>query len=453
MTKQPRFVEFDSFVKQVPLSAQFQGFRVQSAEGRGVIEWRFYPGGTWVLARGKIEGAPPSDENHRKPGFWNCDLKSFECSLQAPISRGKTHPLAQYVAAHFKNRRLSEVQRGKFSDQWVLIFDQHRIALRPAESGRQVEFVCEVPGKKPYEIRFTLAECRARSTDRARPFTEIEPAIEPLSKIGDRLLPTIADGVPGEGDKAYQRLLARVRSDIEQAERMLTKWRPIIEALREQPALSWNQIGDQLSPNQQRDLITLFPQSVKSRNDWRDRLFRSQKRHERKLQLASQRLEQLLHRGPVQDSNRKAPVKPIERARSQRERAQLPGIEVEGPEGLLFRVGRSAKDNDQLLRWATGNDHWFHVRGVTGSHVWLTRRQQAWSGALTPAARQFGAQLALYFSKARSSQRGEVDFTEKRYLKKIKATPGAVVIERSEVLFVSIDPNFVRLLLREQVND
>jgi hypothetical protein len=102
--------------------------------------------------------------------------------------------------------------------------------------------------------------------------------------------------------------------------------------------------------------------------------------------------------------------------------------------GEELRVGRSAKDNDELLRHhSAGKDLWLHAQGVEGSHV-IVRQSDA---AATPAGIEAAARVAAEFSKARNSKLVPVIVTERRYVRKPrKAPPGTVVAERARTLFV-----------------
>jgi hypothetical protein len=108
------------------------------------------------------------------------------------------------------------------------------------------------------------------------------------------------------------------------------------------------------------------------------------------------------------------------------------GFRLSGGEEI--RVGRSAKDNDALLRQhSAGKDLWLHAQGVEGSHVIL--RQSGTEP--TPAVIEAAARVAAEFSKAKHSKLVPVLVTERRYVRKPrKAAPGAVVAERGKTYFV-----------------
>ncbi len=95
-------------------------------------------------------------------------------------------------------------------------------------------------------------------------------------------------------------------------------------------------------------------------------------------------------------------------------------------------VGRSAQDNDALtLRHTRPFDLWLHARGVTGSHV-VVRLPGRTATAPRPVVER-AAELAAYYSKARTSGLVPVTVTTRKYVRKRKGSPpGSVVVEREE---------------------
>lgn len=125
----------------------------------------------------------------------------------------------------------------------------------------------------------------------------------------------------------------------------------------------------------------------------------------------------------------------------------LPAGEPEGkrkqakPQPRQFRVGeftvlvgRSAMENEEILRQASPNDLWLHARRVPGAHVLIKN-----GGRLVPKEVLIrAAQLAAWYSKARGERKVEVSYTEARYLRKPKGSPpGMVGMLRESVIVVS----------------
>lgn len=105
--------------------------------------------------------------------------------------------------------------------------------------------------------------------------------------------------------------------------------------------------------------------------------------------------------------------------------------------GQEFRVGRGARDNDDLtFRHSRGRDVWLHVRGRPGAHVVIRDPGQA------PPLEVLllGAQLALAGSKAPDGERAEVAWTRVKDVRKPKGLPpGKVLVSQERVLFVEAD--------------
>ncbi|MCS7012514.1 MAG: NFACT RNA binding domain-containing protein [Chloroherpetonaceae bacterium] len=97
-------------------------------------------------------------------------------------------------------------------------------------------------------------------------------------------------------------------------------------------------------------------------------------------------------------------------------------------------VGKNAENNDVLtFKYARPNDIWLHARGVSGSHCVLKASRKPSKEELLRAA-----EIAAYYSSARTSELAPVICTEKKYVRKPKgAPPGSVVVSREEVLIVT----------------
>lgn len=96
-------------------------------------------------------------------------------------------------------------------------------------------------------------------------------------------------------------------------------------------------------------------------------------------------------------------------------------------------VGKNAQNNDLLtFKYARPNDLWLHARGVSGSHCILKSPRKPSKDDIMRAA-----EIAAYYSAARTSELVPVICTEKKYVRKPKGAPtGSVIVEREEVLMV-----------------
>ncbi len=150
-----------------------------------------------------------------------------------------------------------------------------------------------------------------------------------------------------------------------------------------------------------------------------------------------------------------AGLKPKKPAVSKR-KAEPNGVRVfESYDGIVIYVGKNARDNDNLsIRVARGNDWWFHVAGVQGSHV-LVRLESKQQGLALPQETLLdAATLAVYFSKARKATRADVHYTQAKNIRKAKkAPPGQVVVNNGKTLNVVVEQERLdRLLKRESVD-
>ncbi|MCR4721406.1 MAG: NFACT family protein [Lachnospiraceae bacterium] len=94
-------------------------------------------------------------------------------------------------------------------------------------------------------------------------------------------------------------------------------------------------------------------------------------------------------------------------------------------DGFHIYVGKNNYQNDELtFKFASGNDWWFHLKGAPGSHVILkTDGREASDRAMEQAAA-----VAAYYSSGRENVKAEVDYLERRNVKKPGgARPGFVV--------------------------
>jgi predicted ribosome quality control (RQC) complex YloA/Tae2 family protein len=113
------------------------------------------------------------------------------------------------------------------------------------------------------------------------------------------------------------------------------------------------------------------------------------------------------------------------RAPAAGKRAARTPLRIERPSGARIFVGRSPRENLEVtFRIARPDDLWFHARGIPGSHVVL----QAPPGAEPDAADlDCAADFAALHSRARNAPRVEIDFTERKYVRKQRdAAPGMV---------------------------
>ncbi|MGI6071229.1 MAG: Rqc2 family fibronectin-binding protein [Blautia sp.] len=94
-------------------------------------------------------------------------------------------------------------------------------------------------------------------------------------------------------------------------------------------------------------------------------------------------------------------------------------------DGYHIYVGKNNYQNDELtFRFATGNDWWFHAKGMAGSHVIVKSNNEE----LPDRTFEEAGRLAGYYSKGRTAPKVEIDYIQKKHVKKPGgAKPGFVV--------------------------
>ena len=106
-------------------------------------------------------------------------------------------------------------------------------------------------------------------------------------------------------------------------------------------------------------------------------------------------------------------------------------------DGYDIYVGKNNYQNDDLtFRFASGGDWWFHAKGIPGSHVVVKTK----GAELPDATFEDAARLAAYYSRGRGSEKVEVDYTEKKNVKKpAGAKPGFVVYYTNYSMMIDSD--------------
>ncbi len=113
-------------------------------------------------------------------------------------------------------------------------------------------------------------------------------------------------------------------------------------------------------------------------------------------------------------------------------------------DGCHMYVGKNNFQNEDLtFHFASGNDWWFHAKGAPGSHVIVK------SGGRELPDRVFeeAGRLAAYYSKNRGSDKVEIDYIEKKHVKKVNgARPGFVIYHTNYSLVIDSDISALTLL-------
>ena len=111
-------------------------------------------------------------------------------------------------------------------------------------------------------------------------------------------------------------------------------------------------------------------------------------------------------------------------------------------DGYHMYVGKNNLQNDELtFSFATGNDWWFHAKGAPGSHVIVKSNGEE----LPDRTFEEAGRLAAYYSKNRGSDKVEIDYVEKKHVKKPNgAKPGFVVYYTNYSLMIDSDISTIK---------
>lgn len=107
-------------------------------------------------------------------------------------------------------------------------------------------------------------------------------------------------------------------------------------------------------------------------------------------------------------------------------------------DGYHMYVGKNNYQNEELtFQFATGNDWWFHAKQMAGSHVIVKvpNGQELPDRTFEEAGR-----LAGYYSKGKTAPKVEIDYTQKKHLKKTPGgKPGFVIYHTNYSLIIEPD--------------
>lgn len=113
-------------------------------------------------------------------------------------------------------------------------------------------------------------------------------------------------------------------------------------------------------------------------------------------------------------------------------------------DGYHIYVGKNNYQNEELtFKIATGNDWWFHVKGIHGSHVIVKSNGET----LPDRVFEEAGRLAAHYSQARGQKKVEIDYTQKKNVKKPNGSkPGFVVYYTNYSLVIDSDITGLQLV-------
>lgn len=113
-------------------------------------------------------------------------------------------------------------------------------------------------------------------------------------------------------------------------------------------------------------------------------------------------------------------------------------------DGYDMYVGKNNYQNEELtFHFANGDDWWFHAKGQPGSHVIVKSKGEEMPDRTFEEA----GKLAAYYSKGRQAPKVEIDYIQKKHVKKPNgAKPGFVVYYTNYSLIIDTDISGIKLL-------
>ena len=95
-------------------------------------------------------------------------------------------------------------------------------------------------------------------------------------------------------------------------------------------------------------------------------------------------------------------------------------------DGYHIYVGKNNFQNEELtFKFASGNDWWFHAKGAPGSHVIVKNPD---GGEMPDRTYEEAARLAAHYSANSEAEKTEIDYVQKKSVKKVAgAAPGFVI--------------------------
>lgn len=129
---------------------------------------------------------------------------------------------------------------------------------------------------------------------------------------------------------------------------------------------------------------------------------------------------------------------------AKKEKSKSKPFHYRSTSGYDIYVGKNNYQNDELsFKIATGNDWWFHAKGMPGSHVIVKANNEE----LPDSVFEEAGRLAGFYSKGRENEKIEIDYLQKKNLKKPSgAAPGFVVYYTNYSLVIEPDITGIELV-------
>lgn len=125
------------------------------------------------------------------------------------------------------------------------------------------------------------------------------------------------------------------------------------------------------------------------------------------------------------------------RGKGRPERSKSRPFHYISSDGFDIFVGKNNIQNEELtFRIASGNDWWFHAKSIPGSHVIV----KSGGREIPDSTFEEAAALAAYYSRGREQEKVEIDYVERRFVKKVNGSaPGFVIYHTNYSMNIAPD--------------
>lgn len=119
------------------------------------------------------------------------------------------------------------------------------------------------------------------------------------------------------------------------------------------------------------------------------------------------------------------------------ERSKSKPLHYISSDGFDIYVGKNNIQNEELtFKFASGNDWWFHAKKMPGSHVIVKTDGRE----LPDSTFEQAAALAAYYSVGRAQEKVEIDYVERKFVKKVNGgAPGFVIYHTNYSMNIAPD--------------
>ncbi|MCB0378939.1 MAG: hypothetical protein KDD33_10640 [Bdellovibrionales bacterium] len=357
---------------------------------------------------------------HLKPGA----PYAFLGGPDTPLIQGLKKPLVQFMGSHILHQDLLEVKRKHVLGRLLeLEFSQGRfLRLTLFPGGQNIE--AESIGKKVFATK-----PKAMTPMRGNIHKDFCRA--PQVFIDEWKLSF--EGVAAQKEEDPKKILVK---NIAKKKRGLKSMEESLDQLKNSP---WQKVGQWLKQNQDLDVPPEWRKLVDKRRSlaWNiENCFKQHKKSKSKIEGTKERIEVLIQEITDLESGKIKKLEP--KKEGLMSQASSKGRTFVLDDQHTLYVGKSAKDNQQLLRKAKPWFLWFHVQDSPGAYAILQRPRKE---RIPSDEFLRSAALKLLETSVRGLEPGRwpVIIAECRYVRPIKGgKPGQVTYSNEKLVVVKV---------------